>query len=44
MITIGALVEDGRTIIVDEVRGHSKALRRLAWLRREDLCGVYFLL
>ena len=44
MITIAALAEDGSTIIVDEVRGHTKALQRLAWLQREDPCGIYFLL
>ena len=44
MITIGALDENGTTIIVDEIKGRGKALHRLAQLRREDPCGIYFLL
>ena len=44
MITIGALDEDGRTIIVDTIKGRAQAQRRLAQLRREDPTTIYFLL
>ena len=44
MITIGALDEDGRTIIVDTIQGRTRATTRLAQLRREDPFTIYFLL